>query len=352
MRTYLVGGAVRDKLIGREIQDKDYVVVGATEKQMIHMGFKKVKAKFPVYIDVKTGHEYALARSEKKNGNGYHGFDIKFDTNISLEEDLLRRDLTINAIGQSQDGRIIDPYGGLKDIENKLLRHVSPYFCDDPLRAIRVIRFYACFEIIGFSIARETLDLIGDMIAKKTLKHLPAERIYKEIEKTYQNKGNMKLLWRMLKKTGILYQTMPLLDLYYDKLYQLDYSPSLPFSSYLGMLFCRISANHHQRIKNTLRLSKAHLRQIKNIGYLYLLSLHYSAENLLQFFKKTRLLANLDELSALLSQSKYFLNIDIKNILTIAYKLSSLNYRDVAYTQIENIQIACINRIDKNIDNL
>ena len=180
-RVYLVGGAVRDALLGREPLENDWVVVGGTPEQLLAEGFRQVGADFPVFLHPETGEEYALARTERKQGRGYHGFAVDFDPGVTLEEDLRRRDLTINAIAQDQDGRLVDPYGGVRDIDRRLLRHVSPAFREDPLRVLRVARFAARFADLGFRVHPDTLALMAEMTASGELAHLAPERVWAEI---------------------------------------------------------------------------------------------------------------------------------------------------------------------------
>lgn len=179
MRIYMVGGAVRDALLGRPVQDHDWVVVGASPEQMLSLGFKPVGKGFPVFLHPGTGEEYALARTERKTGRGYGGFTIHAAPDVSLEEDLLRRDLTINAIARDDKDRLIDPYGGLRDIQARVLRHVGPAFAEDPLRVLRVARFAARFA--DFTIAPETMTLMRDMVASGELDELVAERRWQEL---------------------------------------------------------------------------------------------------------------------------------------------------------------------------
>jgi len=181
-KTYLVGGAVRDALLGVQAHEQDWVVVGSTPEQMVDQGFKQVGASFPVFLHPQSGEEYALARTEKKEGHGYHGFNVDFHPGVTLEEDLQRRDLTINAIARDEDGGLIDPYGGQQDIEKKVLRHVSAAFVEDPLRVLRVARFAARFATFGFTVHESTLDLMREITHSGELEHLAAERIWREIE--------------------------------------------------------------------------------------------------------------------------------------------------------------------------
>jgi len=182
-QTFLVGGAVRDELLGLEVIERDWVVVGSTPSEMKALGFRQVGKDFPVFLHPRNNEEYALARKERKVAPGHTGF--KFDTNktITLEEDLGRRDLTINAIARTKDGQLVDPYGGVQDIESRCLRHVSEAFSEDPLRVIRLARFAARFTDLGFQIAPETRALCTRMVAQGALTELPPERIFQELNK-------------------------------------------------------------------------------------------------------------------------------------------------------------------------
>ena len=183
MEIFLVGGAVRDALLGLPVHDRDWVVVGATAEEMLAQGFRQVGKDFPVFLHPQSGEEYALARQERKTGRGHRAFAFDFAPEVSLEADLLRRDLTINAMAQAADGRLVDPYGGQADVQARVLRHVSPAFAEDPLRVLRLMRFYARFALLGFTIAAETLALCHAMVAAGELQHLSAERIWAECEK-------------------------------------------------------------------------------------------------------------------------------------------------------------------------
>lgn len=180
---YRVGGAVRDTLLGWPVVDNDWVVVGATPEVMQQRGFKPVGRDFPVFLHPDTAEEYALARTERKSGHGYGGFEVHASPDVTLEEDLSRRDLTINAIAQRFDGALTDPFNGQRDIEQRLLRHVSPAFSEDPLRVLRTARFLARYAHLGFAIAPETLELMRDVSRSGELSHLAAERVWVETEK-------------------------------------------------------------------------------------------------------------------------------------------------------------------------
>ena len=181
MKIYLVGGAVRDELLSRSVKERDWVVVGATQQEMLSSGYQQVGKDFPVFLHPTTKEEYALARKERKIAKGYHGFEFDTDASVTLEEDLLRRDLTINAIAKSESGELIDPYNGIKDLKSKILRHVSPAFSEDPVRILRVARFAARFS--DFTVADETNVLMKKMVQAGEVDALVAERVWKEFEK-------------------------------------------------------------------------------------------------------------------------------------------------------------------------
>ena len=185
MKTYLVGGAVRDKLLGLPVKDRDWVVIGATPKKMIEEGFEPIGENFPVFLHPKTKEEYALARTERKSGKGYKGFVFYSSPKVTLEDDLKRRDLTINAIAEDENGELIDTYGGEADLKNGILRHVSPAFVEDPLRVLCIARFAACF---GFKIADETIKLLRIISKSNELDTLTPERVWSEMEKALTGK--------------------------------------------------------------------------------------------------------------------------------------------------------------------
>ena len=188
MQIYKVGGAVRDRLLGIPVTDVDRVVVGATAEEMLAKGFRPVGADFPVFLDPKTGEEYALARTERKSGRGYGGFVFHASPELTLEEDLVRRDLTINAMAEDDHGNLTDPYHGQRDLEARVLRHVSPAFAEDPLRVLRVARFAARYAPLGFKVADETLELMRQLSESGELEALTAERSWKEISRALMEK--------------------------------------------------------------------------------------------------------------------------------------------------------------------
>ncbi|MEM9101963.1 MAG: multifunctional CCA addition/repair protein [Pseudomonadota bacterium] len=210
-RIYKVGGVVRDKLLGRPEKDRDWVVVGSTPEEMLKLGYQAVGKDFPVFLHPKTKEEYALARTERKSGQGYHGFICSFEPDVTLEEDLKRRDLTINAIAEDENGDIIDPYHGLADLKNKMLRHVSEAFVEDPLRVLRVARFAARFEHLGFTVAPETLILMQDIVKSGEMTHLTPERVWREWELSL-NEKNPSTFIKVLRHCGALQQVIPEVD--------------------------------------------------------------------------------------------------------------------------------------------
>jgi len=211
VKSYLVGGAVRDALLNLPVKDKDWVVVGASPAEMLALGFQQVGRDFPVFLHPDTQQEYALARTERKNGSGYTGFVCYAAPDVTLEQDLQRRDLTINAIAQDDEGRYYDPYNGRADIEQRQLRHVSAAFNEDPLRVLRVARFAARFAHLGFVIAGETLALMRSMAESGELSALTPERVWKETEKALETR-TPQVYFQVLRDCGALAVLFPELD--------------------------------------------------------------------------------------------------------------------------------------------
>ncbi len=208
MKIYRVGGAVRDRLLGRPVQDIDWVVVGATPEAMTAQGFKPVGSDFPVFLHPETKQEYALARTERKSGRGYKGFTVYSAPDVTLEDDLRRRDLTINAMAEDEQGNLTDPFSGRADLEQKILRHVSPAFVEDPLRVLRVARFAARFD---FTLAPETQQLLGEMAAAGELNDLVPERVWAETERALGESHPVRF-FTMLRDCGALKQVFPELE--------------------------------------------------------------------------------------------------------------------------------------------
>ncbi len=208
MQTHLVGGAVRDRLLGLPVTERDWVVVGASGGELEKLGFRKIGKDFPVYLHPETGEEYALARRERKTGPGHTGFAVDAGPEVSLEEDLARRDLTINAMAETESGGLIDPHGGRDDLQARVLRHVSPAFREDPLRILRVARFAARFRHFGFSVAPETLELMRQMTAAGELAELPRERIWREVELALGSQSPERF-FTVLRDCGALAELLP-----------------------------------------------------------------------------------------------------------------------------------------------
>lgn len=211
MQVYKVGGAVRDRLLGLPVTDVDRVVVGATTEEMLAQGFRPVGADFPVFLHPKTGEEYALARTERKSGRGYGGFTFYASPEVTLEEDLIRRDLTINAMAEDDQLNLTDPYHGQRDLEARILRHVSPAFAEDPLRVLRVARFAARYAGLGFTVADETMDLMRQLSESGELQALTAERSWKEISRALME-DHPQVFIQVLRDCGALKVLMPEVD--------------------------------------------------------------------------------------------------------------------------------------------
>jgi tRNA nucleotidyltransferase (CCA-adding enzyme) len=226
MRIYLVGGAVRDRRLGRTVADRDYVVVGATPEELLRAGYKPVGKDFPVFLHPQTGEEYALARTERKSGRGYHGFVFATDPSVTLEQDLARRDLTINAMAEDADGALVDPYGGAHDLEARVLRHVSPAFVEDPVRVLRVARFAARYAPLGFRVADETLALMRRMVDDGEVDHLVSERVWSETRKALTEPRPSAFV-RTLRACGALRVLFPEVDALYGVPQRVEFHPEV-----------------------------------------------------------------------------------------------------------------------------
>ena len=211
MQVYLVGGAVRDALLGLAVRERDWVVVGGTREELLRLNYRQVGRDFPVFLHPHSQEEYALARLERKVGPGYRGFTVEFGPEVTLEEDLARRDLTINAIAQSGDGTLIDPHGGKRDLDARMLRHVSPAFVEDPVRVLRVARFAARFAPLGFRVAPETRALMREMVKRGEIDSLVPERVWQETEKALREPKAGEF-FRVLRECGALQPIYPELD--------------------------------------------------------------------------------------------------------------------------------------------
>lgn len=226
MQVYLVGGAVRDHLLGHPYHEKDYVVVGATPEQLLAQGFQPVGKDFPVFLHPETKDEYALARTERKSGHGYHGFEFHTDPSVTLEQDLIRRDLTINAMAMDNDGNVYDPYGGQQDLCNKVLRHVSDAFVEDPLRVLRIARFAARYHALGFVVAPATLLLMQELAESGELNALTPERVWKETSRALME-AHADVYFETLRTCGALKVLFPELDALFGIPQRPEYHPEI-----------------------------------------------------------------------------------------------------------------------------
>ena len=226
VRIYLVGGAVRDALLGLPAGDNDHVVVGASVQDMLDAGYKQVGRDFPVFLHPRTGEEYALARTERKSARGHTGFVVHADPSVTLQEDLRRRDFTINAIARDAGGLLVDPFGGVADLERRVLRHVGDAFVEDPLRVLRAARFMARFASLGFTIAPETLALMQAMVADGELAELTPERVWQELARALRSKTPSAFL-RTLREADALHAVLPEVDALYGVPQRAEFHPEV-----------------------------------------------------------------------------------------------------------------------------
>lgn len=249
MKTYLVGGAVRDELLGFPFTEKDWVVVGAKVEDMLALGYQQVGKDFPVFLHPDTKEEHALARTERKTAPGYKGFAVHASPEVTLEEDLLRRDLTINAIAKDSDGTLVDPFDGAADIEARVLRHISPAFAEDPVRILRLARFSARYAHLGFTIAEETLQLMRDMVAAGEADALVPERVWQEMEKALAEKTPVQFI-EVLRSCGALEKIMPELDCLWGVPQPAEHHPEIDTGVHTMMVLeqaCKLSADKQIR---------------------------------------------------------------------------------------------------------
>jgi len=233
MQIYLVGGAVRDRLLGRPGGDRDWVVVGSTPEAMTAAGYRPVGKDFPVFLHPDTHEEYALARTERKHGHGYHGFQVYASPDVTLEDDLVRRDLTINAMAQDADGRVTDPHGGQRDLAARVLRHVSPAFAEDPVRILRLARFAARFA--DFTVAGETMALMRQMVDDGEVDHLVAERVWQELARGLMEERPSRM-FEVLRDCGALARLLPELDRVWGVPQRADYHPEIDTGVHVMMV--------------------------------------------------------------------------------------------------------------------
>ena len=377
MEIYLVGGAIRDRLLGLPTPyEKDWVVVNGTPDELITQGFIKVGKSFPVFINPESGEEYALARTERKTGEGYHGFEFDAGPNVTLEEDLSRRDLTINAIAENQDGELIDPFNGQKDIANKTLRHVSDAFQEDPLRVLRIARFKAKLSPLDFVIAEETKTLINEIVDRGELSSLVPERTWLETEKVLKGVG-FNEYFKTLIEFKALEDTYPDLtgldvDFFSHPIIQKaayeDHSKQFRFAS----IFYALIKEGKKNAKDTLESMQKNMRfanAYKDMPMLLINSVEliqsdlskYSAEHLLTILEKLDALRqpnNLEEILNLLMldadenfiQKKNLLQLSlglVKNIKVNNLKESGLEGSEIA-RKIREIRLMAIKKEIEN----
>ena len=243
MQVYCVGGAVRDELLGLSVQDRDFVVVGSTPTEMEAAGYKPVGKDFPVFLHPNTRDEYALARTERKTAKGYKGFQVHADPDVTLEQDLARRDLTINAIAKDESGHLIDPYSGIQDLKDKVLRHVSPAFSEDPVRILRAARFAARF--IDFDVAPATMDLMREMVEKGEVDALVPERVWQEISKGLMEEKPSRM-FEVLRACGALKKLMPELDALWGVQQPASHHPEIDTGVHVMMVIDYAASKQYQ----------------------------------------------------------------------------------------------------------
>lgn len=371
VKTYKVGGFIRDRLLNIKSDDTDYVVVGATLEYMQQMGFVPVGRDFPVFIDPKTGNQYALARTERKSGTGYHGFQFYTTPDVTLEDDLKRRDITINAIAEDEDGNLIDPFNGIDDIHNKIIRHVSDAFVEDPLRVLRVARFSAK---LGFTIATNTLKLIEQICKSGELQFISKERIWEEVKKAIATQKPLQF-FKVLNQVGalvhILSEFSSIIEnnsLFNELEDELDKAIKLGYNSpqKFGIIMAKLSVINPELALGVL--SKAKLGQdyikpayiiVKHSETIFKLSI-LNNDEVLQLIKNLDLIRNpkrLEYLSSVLSISSYnkpLLEHNLFFLAQICDCLRSINYAEldqsnkaVFIQQVRQKKLEIINKLSK-----
>jgi tRNA nucleotidyltransferase (CCA-adding enzyme) len=338
MKIYQVGGAVRDKLLGLPVKDRDWVVVGASVDEMLASGYVQVGKDFPVFLHPQTKEEYALARTERKNGKGYTGFVVHADTEVTLEEDLKRRDLTINAIAMAEDGTLIDPYGGQRDLEQRKLRHVSQAFTEDPLRVLRIARFAARFSNLNFSVAAETMALLKQMVKAGELSSLVPERVWQEFERSLCS-TNPEEFFTVLRESCALTQLFPELDeLSFNALKQAC-SQDADLNVRFAVIAAQLNATELPKFCETWRVP-SQLKELASLAHTYFplfSSLNYqSAHQLLDFLEQT---------DALRRPQRFTEFLETCTLLTAESKLAKPD-ADECRNYLENA-LKCLKNIDQ-----
>jgi tRNA nucleotidyltransferase (CCA-adding enzyme) len=341
MKIYLVGGAVRDKCLNLAVKERDWVVTGATPEQMLRLGFRQVGKNFPVFLHPDTHEEYALARTERKIASGYKGFETYFDPTVSLEADLQRRDLTINAIAETADGKFIDPFDGLNDLKNKVLRHVSEAFVEDPVRILRIARFAARFAIFGFKIANETMSLMQKMVDNGEVDALVPERVWKEVSRSLLESQPAEF-FKVLKDCHALPRLFPELVEFFDSsIAALNQAVEITDKSLLRWtaLFHHLSVEQLNNLNQRLHLPKEYfeLNQLV-VNYCSLLKTELNAEESLQLLEKLDAFRREERFEDFLKICE-ILNIKITDFKN-HYKLAqSVNVKDLISQGIQGVAI-------------
>lgn len=351
MKIYLVGGAVRDKLLGLPIKERDWVVVGATVDEMQKLGYQQVGKEFPVFLHPKTGEEYALARMERKVNLGYKGFTFDTSPDVSLEEDLQRRDLTINAMAEASEGELIDPYHGKQDLDKKLLRHVSQAFAEDPVRILRVGRFYARYAYLGFHVDAETMHLMQDMVQAGEVNALVAERVWKELERALGEK-NPEKFFEVLADCKALPILFPHLDIHGSGIKALNAATQITKDAvvrFAALLHSLPDAKkniaalcHRYRVPNAYKelasLTAAHYEEALNAKNL-------SAESLLRLFSALDIFRRVDRFNYFLLACKAIAHseqiaFDENWLQTLAQAAKSIDVQALIAQGFENSALA------------
>lgn len=337
MKIYLVGGAVRDKLLELTATDNDWVIVGSTPSQLRQLGYKQILASFPVFLHPKTNEEYALARTERKIAKGYHGFETCFASSTTIEEDLKRRDLTINSIAIDTNGNIIDPFNGQYDLQNRILRHTSTSFEEDPLRVIRLARFMAQLHSFNFTIAEDTKLLAKKIRDAGELSYLTKERLNLEFKKSlnYPN-----IFFNTLKSLGCIDIVFPKISKNITKLPQQDFFNHQLYKAAtqeqkIAMIFYNFATNYIDLIKDELNLSNNHYKLVFAVNKIHQLITHqHSAEEILHIFRKTNILRD----KVLLKNATKIYN-KIATILDNHQLIEKLTKLELMITSIQTIDI-------------
>lgn len=357
MDIYLVGGAVRDQLLGIDSSDRDYVVVGATTTDMLALGYQKVGKDFPVFIHPNTKEEYALARTERKKGSGYHGFTMVSSPTITLEEDLLRRDLTINAMAMDALGNLLDPYGGQNDINQRILRHVSLAFAEDPLRVIRLARFYTTLSHFHFSIASETLALVNKIITAKELELIAKERIWQEFLKVFKQSGNPYIFTKTLYEFKALEQISPIIaeNIHYFNAQLSDSRlfETLNIEQRIALFFAQLPITAITSMQQALKVSNNDANRIYKLHLLLQFKIDHHPEKTLALLQQTDALREKSTFEMLLQCLDVYHQVNCSEelnpsntLIQIANTLRDYDYRTLIQSHPKN-QIADLVRNTK-----